>query len=429
MRAGHQLRLNFHGNSAGEHLGAWQPAAVGSSTVLDVDYYVKLAQIAERGLFDGIFYAAGLALHEGRGRPPAPGLDPVVLATVLAAKTERIGLVVTASTTFNEPFNVARTIASLDHVSRGRAAWNIVTTYDESAAKNFGMEALPPKSERYRRAREFVDVVLALWESWDARAFVRHDDGSVSLDPSFIHTIDHNGRHYRVRGPAQTPPSPQGRPVLFQAGASEDGKAFAAGVAEGIFSVGLDFAGAQAFYAEMKGRVKAAGRDPDAVRILPGLYLYIGSTSEEARRALEADSTTGDALQQLAVRLSTAVENLSLDEPVALDILDEAVAGAISLGHSSGMIDLFRRERLTVREFLVRQPVRGPHRVFTGTPDLVADTLEQWFVEGAADGFNIGNLTHDGLELFVGEVVPLLQKRGLYRRAYAGTTLRANFIG
>ncbi len=423
------MHLNFHGNSAGEHLGAWQAAAKGDAAALQTDYYTRLAQTAERGLFDGIFYAAGLALHEGRGRPPAPGLDPVVLATILAAHTERIGLIVTASTTFNEPFNVARTIASLDHVSGGRAAWNIVTTYDESAAKNFGMTELPPKGLRYDRAREFVDVVLQLWDSWHPGALTGNGNGGATLDAAAIHPIDHAGPYYNVRGPAQTPPSPQGRPVLFQAGASEDGKAFAAAVAEGIFSVALDLAGAQAFYAEMKARVSAAGRNPDHVRILPGLYLYIGSTAEEAGRALEADSTTDDALAQLAVRLSTAPDRLKLDEPVAPDILDTAVATAISLGHSSAMIDMFRREHLTVREFLVRQPVRGPHRVFTGTPDKVAATLEEWFVNSAADGFNIGNLTHAGLELFVAEVVPLLQQRGLYRRAYEGKTLRENFIG
>jgi FMN-dependent oxidoreductase (nitrilotriacetate monooxygenase family) len=424
-----RMHLNFHGNSAGEHFGAWRLPADGAAAVLETDFYIKLAQTAERGLFDGIFYAAGLALHEGRGRPPTPGIDPVVLAAVLAANTERIGLVVTASTTFNEPYNVARTIASLDHVSQGRAAWNIVTTYDESAAKNFGMNQLPPKDVRYDRAREFVDVVLKLWDSWEPGALTTDAYGAVRLDADFIHRIDFTGRYYTVRGPGLTPPSPQGRPVLFQAGASQEGKAFAASTAEGIFSVGLDFAGSQAFYAEMKRRVRDAGRDPNRVKILPGLYLYIGSTEAEAARVLEADSTTEDALAQLAVRLSASVEDLELDQPVAPEILERAAASAISLGHATGAIDVFRRERLTVREFLVRQPVRGPHRVFVGTPETVASTLEQWFLEEAADGFNIGNLTHAGLELFVDEVVPILQRRGLYRREYAGSTLREHLFG
>lgn len=426
MRRG-SIHLNFHGNTAGEHLGAWKADPTGAA-VLATEYYTKLAQTAERGLFDGIFYAAGLALHEGKGRPPAPGLDPVVLAALLAAKTERIGVVATISTTFNEPYNVARTMATLDQISGGRAAWNVVTTYDEQAAKNFGMTALPPKHVRYERASEFVAVVLELWESWRPEAFSKNGGASLTLDPAFIRPIDHEGAYFKVRGPAQVPRSPQGRPLLFQAGASEDGKAFAASIADGIFSVALELEPAKAAYAEMKARVTAAGRDPQSVNILPGLYLYVGSTEEEARRVLEAESVGESALHQLAVRLNTPVESLKIDETVSLEILEHAAANPISHGHSLSMIDLFRRERLTVREFLIRQPVRGPHRVFVGAPEQVARTLEEWFLEGAADGFNIGNLTHRGLEIFVDQVVPILQRRGLYRREYTGRTLRENFI-
>jgi FMN-dependent oxidoreductase (nitrilotriacetate monooxygenase family) len=422
------IRLNFHGNTAGAQFGAWKVVDDRGAVALQMDYYTKLAQTAERGLFDGIFYASGLAFHETPGRQPAPGLDPVILAAALAGKTERIGLVATVSTTFSEPYNVARTMASLDHISGGRAAWNIVTTYDESAARNFGMTELPPKDERYKRAREFVDVVLRLWDSWKPGAFVAAGGASVGLDVSLIRPIEHVGQYFNVRGPAHTPPSLQGRPVLFQAGASEEGKAFAASVAEGIFSVGLEFDAAQAFYAEMKARVRAAGRNPDHVRILPGLYLYIGSTDEEARRNLEAASTGDDALNQLAFRLRTPVASLNLDGTVSTEILDYAAQDPIS-SHFSGMFDLFRRERLTVREYLIKQPVRGPHRVFSGPPERVAETLEHWFLEGAADGFNIGNLSHEGLELFVDEVVPILQRRGLYRHEYEGKTLRENFIG
>lgn len=427
MTARH-MRLNFHGNWAGEHLGAWRAPCVGAATQFDMSYYTKLAQTAERGLFDGVFYAAGLAVHESQGRPATPGIDPVVMAAALAAQTKRIGLAVTISTTFNEPYNVARTIASLDHVSGGRGAWNVVTTYDDAAAKNFGMTELPPKQERYDRAREFVDVVLKLWDSWQPAAFVRDGATTTGFDSAGILPIDHAGRYFRVRGPAQTPPSPQGRPLLFQAGASEEGKAFAAAIADGIFSVALDLAGAQGFYREMKDRIAAAGRDADKVKILPGLYLYIGSTEQEAHRALEQDSTTDDALHQLALRLSVPVAALRLDETIPDPVLDQAAVAARSHGHTMGVIDLFRRERLTVREFLVRQPVRGPHRVLAGVPEQVADSLEEWFTQGAADGFNIGNLSHAGLTLFVDEVVPILQRRGLYRREYEGSTMRANFV-
>ncbi len=421
-----KMHLNFHGNWAGEHSGAWKVAS-DRQAEFRLDYYTALAQGAERGLFDGIFYAAGLALHEGPGRPTTPGLDPVVLAAALAARTRHIGLVVTMSTTFNDPYNVARTIASLDHVSGGRAAWNVVTTYDEMAALNFGMRQLPPKPERYARADEFVDVVVDLWKTWGTGSMVPDRDGARA-EPSAIRPIDHRGRFFDVRGPLQLPPTRQGRPVLFQAGASEEGKTFAARIADGIFCVSLDLEGARRFYAEMKGRIADAGRDPKNVKILPGVYLYIGSTEAEAQRNLEENCTSDDALLQLAVRLSTDVANLSPDETVADEILDRALVLARSHGHSTAMVELFRKERLTVREFLRRQPLRGPHRVLVGTPEQVAQSLSDWFLGGAADGFNIGNLTLDGLNIFVDHVVPDLQARGLYRRAYDGKTLRANLM-
>ena len=199
-----------------EHPGAWRSCA-DNRVLFQLDYYQKIAQTAERGLFDAVFYASGLALQESPGRPPTPGLDPVVLCSALAASTERIGFVVTVSTTFNEPYNVAKTMASLDHLSRGRAAWDVVTTYDERAALNFGMKELPPKTERYERANEFVEVVLKLWDSWDPDPFLRVG-GSTVVNKAAVHRVDHVGKYYDVRGPAQLPRSPQRRPVLFQAG-------------------------------------------------------------------------------------------------------------------------------------------------------------------------------------------------------------------
>ena len=422
------MRLNFHGNYAGSHRGAWK-ADPNTPAEFDLDYYVKFAQIAERGLFDGIFYAADLAA-QGLNRSTYAGLDPVVLSAALATNTERIGLAATISTTFNEPFNVAKMMATLDHISRGRAAWNIVTSYEPMAAPNFGMTELPPKNERYERAQEFVEVVLKLWESWGPTALTSNgNDAVTALCESAIHPINHAGRYFNVRGPAQTPRSPQGRPVLFQAGASEEGKAFASRVADGIFCVALELTGAKAFYAEMKRRVKNANRDPNGVQILPGLYVYLGSTEEEAKRALAAQSDTSEALQHLAVKLSTSVDELILDEIVPIKILDAALLNPQSDGHTRSLVELLRRERLTVREFLERQPLRGPHRVLVGVPEMITDWLETWFLEKAADGFNIGNLTHETLTIFVEEVVPRLQARGLFRQEYEGTTLRENFCG
>jgi FMN-dependent oxidoreductase (nitrilotriacetate monooxygenase family) len=290
------------------------------------------------------------------------------------------------------------------------------------------MTELPPKAERYERADEFVEVVLKLWDSWEPEPFTRVGN-SVALNKSAVHEIDHVGNYYNVRGPAQTPRSLQNRPLLFQAGASEHGKSFAAKVADGLFCVALDLPSSKKYYAEMKDRVKAAGRDPAKVHILPGIYLYMGSTEAEAKKILAEQSASGDALLQLAVRLNTNPDNLKPDETVPEEILDHALVNPISRGHSFSMVDMFRRERLTVREFLMRQPLSGPHRVLAGDPAQVADSLEQWFVEKAADGFNIGNISHQGLTLFVDQVVPLLQKRGIFRHEYQGDTLRENFIG
>jgi len=292
------------------------------------------------------------------------------------------------------------------------------------------MTELPPKGARYQRAQEFVEVVLELWDSWGPAAITGRGNGAgTAFCDSAIHPINHAGRYFNVRGPAQTPRSPQGRPVLFQAGASEEGKAFAARVADGIFCVALDLSVAKAFYSEMKARVKGAGRDPDQVHILPGIYLYLGSTVEEAERALAAQADTAAALKNLAVKLSTSVNELTLDETVQEDILNRALLNPQSDGHTRSLVTFLRSERLTVREFLERQPLRGPHRVLVGVPEMVADWLETWFLEKAADGFNLGNLTHETLTSFGDEVVPRLQARGLFRREYEGTTLRENFRG
>jgi len=422
------MHLNLHGNWTGEHAGAWRVGADGHTAAFRLDYYLSLVKAAERGLFDAAFYAAALALQEGPGRPATAGIDPVVLASALAVNTEHIGLVTTISTTFNEPYNVARTMLTLDHLSGGRAGWNIVTTYDEMAARNYGMTQLPPKAERYARAAEFVEVVLKLWESWGEGSLVPRPGGAVPHGPA-IRPIDHAGRYFDVRGPLQTPRSPQGRPILFQAGASEEGKAFAARVADGIFCAAIELGTTQAYYRDMKARIRQGGRDPDKVHIIPGVYMYLGSTMAEARRVLERESASDDALHQLARRLCAPVEALDPDETVPDKILDGALVNPESHGHSAAMVDLFRRERLTVRQFLARQPVRGPHRVVVGTPETVVQTLEEWFAARAADGFSIGNLSLDGLNLFVDEVVPVLQRRNLYRREYEGRTLREVFAG
>jgi len=429
-----QMHLNFHGNSSGEHLAAWSRAGAGDPAVFVPDYYLQIATIAERGLFDAVFFAAGLALPDD-GRPARPVLDPVVLIAALAAQTRRIGFVATMSTTFTEPYNVARTFSSLDHISRGRVGWNIVTTYDELASRNFGLSQLPERRHRYARADEFVGVVRALWDSWDDEAVVALENGEVDIDAARIHPIRHEGRFFRVHGPLQTPRTPQGRPLLFQAGGSEAGQELAARHADAVFSIGLERAQAQAFYRDLKARAARQGRDPESLHILPGVYLYLGATEQEAERRrqelLASPAAVRGYVRQLATRLGVEPEALAMDEPVPESILRDAESRAGSVGHTRALVASLRNgdgaTRPTLRQFLARQPVGGPHRVIIGTPEQAADTLADWFLARAADGFNIGNMPPADLRIFVEQVVPLLQKRGLFREGYESTTLRGHF--
>jgi FMN-dependent oxidoreductase (nitrilotriacetate monooxygenase family) len=424
------IHLNFHGNSSGEHLAAWRKPSADSPAEFAIDYYLEIARIAERGLFDAVFFAAGLALPDD-GRPVRPVIDPIVLISALSSLTKNIGFVATASTTFNEPYNIARTFSSLDHITGGRTGWNIVTTYDELASRNFGQKNLPDRADRYARAEEFVTVVNRLWHSWEEAAVVSKPDGTVDIDGSHIHAIRHEGNFFSVAGPLQTPRSKQGKPVLFQAGGSGAGQALAARHADAIFSIGLELGDAQAFYKGVKALVAQEGRDPETLHILPGVYLYLGATHEEAerkRRALIEDPrAVAGYVKQLATRLGVATEALELDKTVPESILADAVSKAGSVGHTQALVALLRKEKLTLREFIHRQPVGGPHRVIVGTPEQVADTLEEWFSSRAADGFNIGNMPPADLADFVDQVIPVLQKRGIYRKEYSGTTLRDHY--
>ncbi len=355
-----------------------------------------------------------------------------MLISALSVLTSHIGFVATASTTFNEPYNVARTFGALDHVSRGRIGWNIVTTYDPHAARNYSLKTLPERSDRYARAEEFVNVVRSLWASWEPDALLPAPGGGApQVDGTRIRHVGHQGRFFSVEGPAQLPPSRQTSPVLFQAGGSPDGRGLAARHADAVFSIGLEIPDAQAYYRDVKDRVRAEGRDPDKVLILPGVYLYLGSTVEEAearRRALlEKQASQSAIIGQLAARLGVEPEDLDPDSPVPDHILDRAIDRAASLGHTEALVAVLRREKPTLRDFITRQPVGGPHRVVIGTPEQAANTLEEWFTARAADGFNIGNMTPDELEIFVDHVIPILQKRGLFRTEYTGDTLRAHY--
>ncbi|MFC7529812.1 LLM class flavin-dependent oxidoreductase [Actinoplanes sp. GCM10030250] len=428
-RPGH-LHLNAFLMSVGHHEAAWRLPESNPRADLDVEHFKRLAQIAERGRLDSVFLADGPVLWDQVGRRPSGVLEPTVLLTALAGATSHIGLIATASTTYNEPYNLARRFASLDIVSGGRAGWNIVTTAGLDAARNFNLDHLPAHKERYERAAEFVDVSLKLWDSWDDEVIVADKDTGVWGDDRKIYPPEHRGRFYSVAGALNVPRSAQGRPVLVQAGSSENGRNFAAKYAEAVFTAHQTLADAQEFYDDLKRRTAEHGRDPDHIKILPGIVPIIGATPAEARdieRELERLIRPEYALAQLAGLLGVDAGVLHLDEQLPADLPEEEqIEGAKS--RRTLVVNLGRRENLTVRELIGRLGGGRGHLTFTGTAVQVADKIEAWYEAGAADGFNImPPVLPSGLAAFVDQVVPILQERGRFRTEYSGRTLREHY--
>lgn len=428
-KARKRLHLNAFLMTVGHHESAWRAAETSLTATWELSHYVKLAQVAERGLFDSIFFGDGPALQGDLRYRPVGRLDPTALLPALAAVTQHVGLVATASTTYNEPYNLARRFASIDHISGGRVGWNIVTTAGADAAQNFGLDDVPEHRHRYERASEFVEVCLKLWDSWEDDFLIGDKARGLFANGERVHRIEHQGRFFRVRGPLNVPPSPQRHPLLVQAGSSEDGRAFAARYAEAVFTAQQTLADGQAFYRDLKRQVAAAGRDPDLVKILPGIVPVVGSTEAEAKareQELAELQVPAYGLQQLSNLLGKQLTEADLDRP-----LPDFGAVSEQQGHQSRyevITQLARREKLTVRELLVRLGGGRGHRTFAGTPEQIANTLEEWADAGAADGFNImGPVLPRDLALFVDHVVPLLQQRGLFRREYTGRTLREHY--
>lgn len=422
-----QMSIGMNILGFGAHAGAWRKAEVPANAYLDVEYYRNIARISERGCLDAIFLADGPALAGDIAQHPAGRLEPTVLLTAVALATRHIGVIATASSTYNDPFNLARRFSSLDHISGGRAAWNVVTNAGDAAAQNFGLAGAPRHVDRYARADEFIDVTLKLWDSWEDDAVIGHAASGRFADPHKVHSIDFVGEHFSVKGPLNLPRSPQGRPVLVQAGSSEGGKALGSRHADAIFTTQTTLPDGQAFYQEMKQRARNWGRNPEHLKIMPGLSTVIASTEAEAHaRFDELNAYHGEAglVQQLAFRVGLSPHELDLDAPLPwarIGPVSEFERG--SHGFLEAQLNLARRENLTIRE-LSRRILVG-HRLLVGTPEQVADTLEHWFRAGAADGFNImPDMFPSGVEVFVEQVVPLLQQRGVFRREYTGSTLR-----
>lgn len=413
----------------GHHVAAWRsPQASDSQSLSD---FVQFARIAEEAKFDAIFLADMVGVRvdriEASSHKAHSGVypfEPLTLLSALAAVTSRIGLVATISTSFNEPFNVARQFASLDRLSGGRAGWNLVTSTEASAALNFNYDGLVPHAERYARAEEFADVVLGLWDSWDDDAFVRDRSSGRYFDPEKLHLLNHQGRHFKVRGPLNIPPSPQGRPVLVQAGSSGPGKELAARTAEAIFTAQQTLEDAVAFYSDVKGRLSKYGRDADELKILPGIFPVVAESESEAKEKF--DELQSLILPQVGLDLLAgflgAPEIVHADPNGPIPALKETEGGK---SRQALLLELARREGLTVRDLYLRIAGARGHWQLVGTPTQIADQLEERFQNYGADGFNIMAPTlPGGLTDFVRLVVPELRRRGLFRNEYEGTTLR-----
>ncbi|HEY0290737.1 MAG TPA: LLM class flavin-dependent oxidoreductase [Hansschlegelia sp.] len=423
-----QLHLNVNILNVGFYGSAWRTPRADPQGFVDVGHYVRTAQIAERGTFDAIFLADAPALSDRPEYRPFYALEPTIILAAVAAATTHIGLIATASTTYNEPFNIARRFQSLDLASGGRVGWNVVTTADAAASRNFGFDNVTAHATRYERAAEFTEVVTALWESWEDDALIADKATGAFLDLSRVHAINHSGRHFTVKGPLNLPRSPQGHPVVVQAGASEDGRQLAARYAEAIFSVANTIEEGRAFADDIRRRAARFGRRGEDIVVLPGLATVIGSTEEEARRREEElwSLIPGDySLVRIAGILKVDPASLTLDRPLPDDIA-LPVDGSQTFFRAT--IDIARREGLTLRQLLRKLGGGTGHRVIVGSPESIADDIERWFRAGAADGFNLmPDVLPEGLEAFVDHVVPILRKRGLFRSEYRGATLRDHF--
>lgn len=425
-----KMRLGAFLYPCGHHLAAWRHPQSTADAGMNFPHYIQLARTAERGLFDMLFVADNLTVWEGDDRSIGrfsyvAWFEPITLMASLAAVTSRIGLVCTSTTTYDEPFHIARKFASLDLISGGRAGWNLVTSAKAAEALNFGRDAHPDKDVRYRRAREFANVVCGLWDSWEPDAFVRDRNAGLFFDSSKLHALSHRGEHFRVKGPLNVGPSPQGRPIIVQAGASDDGRELAAETADVIFTAHSTLASAQAFYADVKQRMQKYSRAPDDTKIMPGFFVTVGKTTQEARDKFEQ-------LQELIhpeaglILLSNYVGvNLSNCDPDGP--LPELPKSKTISSRAQLLVDIARRENLTIRKLYQRVAGARGHQQVYGTAAEIVDKLEEWFTCGGADGFNImPPVLPGGLEDFVGMVIPELQRRGLFRAAYEGRTLREN---
>src|ERR1700759_4851190 len=426
-----KMRLGLSIRGHGYHPAGWRPPDVPADGTLHVEHYVRSAQIAERGKLDMIFFADGAGIRQGdtpRGSLSHTGrdmveLEPMTLLPALAMVTTHVGLVTTASTTYNEPYNLARKFATLDLISKGRAGWNVVASWSELEAQNFGLETTLDYDTRYARSAEFVEVVKGLWDSWDDGALLFDKAASRYFDDAKMHVLDHHGRFFKVRGPLNVACMPQGHPVIVQAGASDQGRELGAATADVIYSIHGSLDSARAYYDDVKGRMAKYGREPDELKIMPAFCPVLERTRAEAQAKFDQLQELVDPLAGLGSLYSTFgdLSGYPLDGPVP----DDAIGKRGIRSTSAQLRERVRQEKPTIRELYLRSGITGSARV--GTPRDIADAMQEGVENGTCDGFNI-TPTHlpGGCEDFVELVVPELQRRGLFRIEYEGKTLREN---
>jgi FMN-dependent oxidoreductase (nitrilotriacetate monooxygenase family) len=427
-----QLKLGAFFNPTGHHVASWRHPGAQADAGINFRHYVEIAQTAERAKFDMVFLADNVCVREAnmealsRSAQYIANFEPITLISALAAVTERIGLTCTASTSYNEPFHVARKFASLDHISGGRAGWNLVTSGMAAEAYNFNRDAHYGHAERYQRANEFAEVVCALWDSWDDDAFVRDKASGLFFKPEGMHVLNHKGKHFKVRGPLNVPRPPQGRPVIVQAGTSDDGMDVAARFAEVIFSANLTLESCQQYFREVKRRAQDKfGRNPDYLKVMPGLSCYVGRSEAEAKEKYDYQNSLMHPIVAREI-LSTVLGGVDLT-PYDFDgpLPDNLPMSNASQSTFKYVTELAKRDNLSMRQ--IAQVVAGARAklVMVGTPEQIVDRMEQWYVEEAADGFNImPPYLPGGLDDFVTLIIPELQRRGLFRIEYTGRTLR-----
>jgi FMN-dependent oxidoreductase (nitrilotriacetate monooxygenase family) len=424
------MALALLASANGSHAASWLHPSTVPSGSNNVDHYRYMAQIAERGKFDLFFIADTPAARteklEAYSRFPMfmNVFEPVTVLSALAGATSRIGLGGTVSTSFSEPYNVARQFASLDHISHGRAGWNVVTSANDFAARNFGHAKLAPHATRYERAREFVQVVQALWDTWEDDAFIRDREQGLFFDPAKQHAVSHEGKFFKVDGALNIARTPQGQPVIIQAGASETGKELAAETAEVVFASDSEVERAVVFYSDLKGRMAKYGRAPDQLKVLSGMPVIVADSDDEAEELyqhLQSLIHPDVGRLRLGMDLETDLSDLPLDEPVPEDRIPKT--SNLHKMYFDRIAEMIRKDRLTLRQLYLRYE-RG-NKTLRGSVKTVADHMENWFRAGASDGFMLNfPVLPLGLERFVDKVVPELQRRGVFREDYAGTTLR-----